>query len=110
MKESEVLRDKMVKKDELLFSNKHVIEDISKKMAQLESENVQDRFNDEKLRSTRRCGEESQLGEGPSGEREEDTRVRKVDAEECLSSSLRERPQGEEEFKQAEVVFSKEER
>lgn len=50
VKENESLRDKMVKKDELLLSKQHVIEDISKKMAQLESENVQDRFYDEKLR------------------------------------------------------------
>lgn len=50
IKENEVLREKMSKKDELLLSKQHVIEDISKKMAQLESENVQDRFYDEKLR------------------------------------------------------------
>ena len=50
VKENEALRDKMAKKDELLLSKQHVIEDISKKMAQLESENVQDRFYDEKLR------------------------------------------------------------
>ena len=49
VKENESLRDKMAKKDELLLSKQHVIEDISKKMAQLESENVQDRFYDEKL-------------------------------------------------------------
>ena len=50
VKENESLRDKMAKKDELLLSKQHVVEDISKKMAQLESENVQDRFYDEKLR------------------------------------------------------------
>ena len=31
----------MVKKDELLLSKQHVINDISKNMAQLKSENVQ---------------------------------------------------------------------
>ena len=35
MKENEAFRDKMAKKDELLLSKQHVIEDISKKMAQL---------------------------------------------------------------------------
>ena len=50
IKENEALKDKMINKDELLLNKQHVIEDLSKKMAQLESENVQDRFYDEKLR------------------------------------------------------------